>query len=181
MLYNYGLIIGRFQTVHRGHEFLIRRGLKLCNKVIVYVGSAQESETKTNPYDFQTRKEMLIEIFNKEYKQGRLLIAPLNDIDVGNNDAWGRYVLDRCVYDFSVLPDLYITGCEKERSSWFTNEIAPHMDELRLTRHNIEICASDCRTALLEGKYDEWKLMVPEKLYKLYNNLKEKLEKANGR
>jgi len=181
MLYKNGLVIGRFQTVHKGHEFLIRRALELCDKVIVYIGSAQESGTKTNPFDYATREMMLKEIFKKEIKKGKVLIAPLKDIGEGNNINWGKYVLAQCTYDFAISPDLYITGCEKERSSWFTNEIAPHMDELRLTRHNINICASDCRTALLEGKYDEWKLMVPEKLYKLYDNLKEKLEKANGR
>ena len=71
--------------------------------------------------------------------------------------------------EFGRLPDLYVTGCEKVRSSWFTNEIAPNTDELRMTRHNIEVSGTLCRTTLLENNYDKWCDLVPWALFNKFN------------
>ena len=174
-LYNTGLVIGRFQTFHKGHEFLIRHALKLCETVCVYIGSSQESGTKTNPFSYHYRVKLITSVFTKEAMSGRLLMKPLPDMGIGNDIKWGLYVLDRIKQDFGVNIDLYITGCEKERSSWFTNEIAPHMDELRLTRHNIEVSATDCRNAMLNGNIRGWKQLVPKQLHQYYGEMLEKL------
>jgi len=41
-IFNYGLIVGRFQHIHIGHEKLINIGLKLCDKLLVFIGSANQ-------------------------------------------------------------------------------------------------------------------------------------------
>jgi len=179
-LYRTGLIIGRFQTVHRGHEFMIRRALELCDQVIIYIGSAQESGTKNNPFSFEIRFQMLYNIFKDEFNTGKIVISPLDDIGAGNSVNWGKYVLDCVENDYRCQPDLYVTGCEKDRSSWFTNDIAPHMDELRLTRHNYEMSASDCRKALLEDDVSTWLALVPERLHPMYKQLREILLEVNN-
>ena len=153
-LYESGLVIGRFQPLHKGHEMVIETALSLCEKVYVYIGSAQVSRNETNPYNFEERKHMIELAFPKAIKQGRIIIKPLYDMGYGNCTAWGQYVLDVVKTDNNIVPDLYLTGCEKERSSWFTNEIAPNMDELRLTRHNIKISGTECREALKVAKND---------------------------
>lgn len=178
-LYNNGLIIGRFQSFHKGHEFIIRQGLKLCKQVYVYIGSSQESGTKVNPFSYGEREAMLKAVFKKEIATKKLIIKPLPDMGLGNNVQWGLYVLNHVKEDFNVEIDLYITGCEKERSSWFTNEIAPHMDELRLTRRNITICATDCREALLKDEYEKWCNLVPKKLYNFYEELRTIIKEVN--
>lgn len=61
--YDCGLICGRFQTFHIGHESLVETGLKLCDRVLILVGSAQESGTERNPYDVATRMDMLKAIY----------------------------------------------------------------------------------------------------------------------
>lgn len=43
--YDTCLICGRFQTFHIGHESLVETGLKLCDRVLILVGSAQECGT----------------------------------------------------------------------------------------------------------------------------------------
>ena len=166
-LYKAGLVIGRFQPLHKGHEFLIKQALYLCDKVYIYIGSAQESETETNPYSYYERKLFILSVFEKEFKKGRIIINPLYDQGIGNCPSWGQYVLDVFKSDNECLPDLYITGCEKERSSWFTNEIAPNMDELRLTRHNIQISGTECRSALKECQIDIINKYISNKVYKV--------------
>lgn len=177
-LYKIGLVIGRFQMLHKGHEFMIRRALDLCHTVVVYIGSSQEQGTKINPFSFERRKQMLCKVFKEEVRLHRIYILPLPDVGLGNSINWGKYVLDKFYNDFMHYPDLYVTGCEKERSSWFTNDIAPNMDELRLTRHNIEVSATECREALLSDDFDTWANLVPKELYNLYAELKQELEKV---
>ena len=38
--YRLGLVLGRFQGLHIGHEAIIRRALAVCDRVIVMIGSA---------------------------------------------------------------------------------------------------------------------------------------------
>lgn len=171
-LYKYGMIVGRFQTIHNGHKQMIETALELCDKVVIYVGSSQESGTYDNPFSYDFRLKMLALVFETEYLQKRLLIRPLPDIGAGNNDIWGRYVLGTFEAEFHKQPDVYITGCEKIRSSWFNNDIAPNVDELRLSRNTINVSASECRNLLKEGKEEEWKKLVPTEIYSEYDILR---------
>ena len=177
-LYKYGLVVGRFQMFHNGHKYLIERALELCDKVIVYIGSSQEFGTALNPFSYYVREEMLDRVFETETTQKRLLIRPLPDIGVGNNDIWGRYVLGLFEGEFHCQPGLYITGLEKVRSSWFNNEIAPNVDELRITRKGIEISASECRELIRKNDYKNWCELVPTELYdkfEFYHKIMEKI------
>ena len=168
-LYDLGLIVGRFQMFHKGHESMVKAALELCNRVVIFIGSSQKENTEQNPFSFYVRKDMIEKVFPVEFKEGKILVSPLPDIGVGNNEMWGKYILGVFEEEFGKQPDLYITGCEKERPSWFTNEIAPNMDELRLTRHNIDISATQCRELILEDNKDEWKKYVPYQLHKDYD------------
>ena len=47
--YDVGLIVGRFQTLHKGHEKLIETGLMLCDRLLILIGSSQECGTERNP------------------------------------------------------------------------------------------------------------------------------------
>ena len=179
-LYNIGMIIGRFQVLHRGHESMIKHALELCDKVVVYIGSSQEQRTNTNPFSFEERENMLKCVFETEHACKRLIIRPLPDIGVGNNDFWGSYVMSTFKKEFHRLPDLYVTGCEKERVSWFTNKLAPTTDELRLTRKNINVSGTWCRQTLLANDYEQWCKLVPYELYDKFEEYKNILKQLKG-
>jgi len=174
--YNTGLIVGRFQMIHKGHTEMIRRALDVCETVVIFIGSAQESGTVKNPFNYLTREYAIRAIFTDEANSGRLKICRLPDIGVGNNDIWGRYVLGAYDAIFHSQPDLYITGCEKERTSWFTNDMAPNMDELRISRHTYNISASDCRYFLSIGAKDAWAERVPAEIHHKYDEYKKVID-----
>lgn len=176
MLYDLGLIIGRFQMFHNGHKMMIEHALELCNRVVVFIGSSQKSNTKENPFSYYVRSDMIEFAFPVEVKTGKILIRPLPDIGVGNNTMWGDYVLGVFEEEFDKKPDLYITGCEKERPSWFTNEMAPNMDELRISRSNLPVTASYCRQLMLDDDKETWKANVPYQIYKKYDFYKKILD-----
>ena len=91
--YHLGLVLGRFQGLHIGHEAVIRKALSLCDRVIVLIGSADKSGTSHDPFPASLRREMLEAAFPRLSKNGRLILQPLNDLGVGNVPAWGDYVL----------------------------------------------------------------------------------------
>ena len=64
-IYDVGLVCGRFQTFHKGHESLIETALNLCDRVLILIGSAQESGTFKNPFKIETRLKMLNSIYQK--------------------------------------------------------------------------------------------------------------------
>lgn len=178
-LYKYGLIVGRFQMLHIGHKQMVETALELCDKVVIYIGSSQESNTYENPFSYLVREEMFNKVFDTEITQKRLILRPLPDIGAGNNDIWGRYVLGTFEAEFHRQPDLYITGCEKNRSSWFNNEIAPKVDELVITRGHINISASECRKMIRSGDFTSVHEYVPEELWdslSLYENILSKIK-----
>ena len=57
--YDVGLVCGRFQTFHKGHEKLVDTGLLLCDRLLILIGSAQESGTERNQYTDQNPKRDL--------------------------------------------------------------------------------------------------------------------------
>ena len=61
--YDVGLVCGRFQTFHKGHEKLIDTGLMLCDRLLILIGSAQECGTERNPFNIATRIKMLKTIY----------------------------------------------------------------------------------------------------------------------
>ena len=43
--YELGITVGRFQTFHNGHRDIIRQALRICSRVGIFIGSADESLT----------------------------------------------------------------------------------------------------------------------------------------
>ena len=167
-----GILVGRFQTLHRGHEMMLDTALSLCERVAVFVGSSQESGTEKNPYDYELRKRMLGSIYGD-----RLGIHPLPDIGVGNNGRWGEYVLSEVMKAEGCMPDLLISGKEERRVSWFDGINGCRIAELYIPK-TIPISASALRRALAEDDRAAWEEFVSPQLYPLYGILREQYLKA---
>ena len=86
-----GIIVGRFQTFHTGHLYMVDKACAVCDRVGVFVGSSQESGTLKNPFTYEQRRDMLKKVFGDS-----VIIYPLPDIGVGNNSRWGDYVARTC-------------------------------------------------------------------------------------
>lgn len=82
------VIIGRFQPLHYGHEELVKLALLKAKKVMILVGSSQESRTTKNPFSFYERRNMFETTF-VDYLH-RLHIRPLMDYDT--NEEWTQNV-----------------------------------------------------------------------------------------
>lgn len=162
-----GVIVGRFQTLHAGHEYMIRTALSLCQEVGIFVGSSQESGTAVNPFSYKTRESLLRLLFGNQVR-----ICPLPDIGVGNNATWGEYVLKNVETQFDRYPDLLISGKEMRRISWFDGIEGLRISELYIPK-TIDISASQMRQFLIQDDRESWQRYTNRALWGQYDMLRD--------
>ena len=172
--YDVGMICGRFQTFHKGHESLVETGLQLCDRVLILIGSAQECGTERNPFNIMTREKMLKEIYGDDKN---IMIYGLSDMTDENDirPEWGRYLLDavdRYVYK---APELMIYGNDESRSKWFDPKDILDTSEFIVNRGRINISATQVREAMVLDDRKKWMSMVNPKLHKMYGELRDEL------
>jgi len=84
-----GLIVGRFQPLHKGHMSAIREALSKCDDLIVVIGSAEDSHTERNPFTAGERYQMLLSSLEPE-ERARILIVPIRDVN--RYSVWVNHV-----------------------------------------------------------------------------------------
>ena len=157
--YRLGIMVGRFQTFHKGHQAMIDKALELCDTVGVLIGSSQESGTNKNPFTYAMRERTLRTIYGDGIQ-----IYPLPDIGVGNSCKWGEYVLDSVIDHFGEMPDLLISGKEERRIDWFDGTRGSSIAELYIPKA-IDISASKMRELFIQNEFDAWKAFCDERLW----------------
>lgn len=161
-----GILVGRFQMLHAGHEMMIATALATCREVALFVGSSQESGTEKNPFSYELREKMLRTMFGDKIR-----IFPLPDIGVGNNGTWGDYVLRNVEACCGRKPDLLVSGREARRLDWFDSEEGKTVAELYIPK-TIDISASALRAFLIADDYESWAGFVSPALHPLYHELR---------
>ena len=165
--FSLGILVGRFQALHTGHEQMIHTALALCDRVGIFVGSSQESGTANNPFSYETREGLLRLLFGN-----RVDIFPLPDIGVGNNAAWGEYVLQNVQQRYHRAPDLLVSGKETRRISWFDGIGGLRISELYIPK-TIEISASQMRGFFLADDRESWQRYTDPVLWGEYACLRQ--------
>ena len=165
--YKLGILVGRFQTIHAGHEKMVNTALQLCEQVGIFVGSSQEALTSKNPFSYEIREEMLHTVFGDAIR-----VYPLPDIGVGNNAGWGDYVLEQVELRFGRLPDLVVSGREVRRIDWFDSPSGSGISELYIPK-SIDMSASQMRRFFAEDDFEQWKSYTNPKLWPRYRQLRE--------
>lgn len=175
--FSLGILVGRFQTIHAGHELMIETALSLCKQVGIFVGSAQEAGTAQNPFSYETREKLLRLLFGEQVQ-----IFPLPDIGVGNNGTWGEYVLESVKARYGTYPDLLVSGKETRRINWFDGLEQVRISELYIPK-SIDISASQMRRYFLENQREQWQQYTNPALWGQYDALRTLvlLSKGNDR
>ena len=176
--YDTGLIVGRFQTFHKGHQRLIETGLMLCDRLLILVGSSQECGTERNPLNIRTRIDMIRTVYpTKNYPTDRIMLYALSDMTDENDirPEWGRYLLsnvDRYIYK---APELMIYGNDEARSRWFDTNDIKATSEFIVNRGSLPISATMLRELMVRNDRREWMKWVDPRLHKMYDVLRDEL------
>jgi len=140
------LFIGRFQPFHKGHLWAVQEILKDNSKVIIGIGSSQESGTAINPFSARERRDIIISALTEEKIKSYVIF----DIPDTTDDCdWVTHVT-------KILPhfDVVYTGSPLSRQLFQEDGYIVK----KMPRHN-NISASEIRLRIM--KRLEWKSLVP--------------------
>lgn len=165
--YKLGLVLGRFQGIHKGHEAIIEEAMKLCDKVLIFIGSSDKSNTIENPFPYELRYQMLKDIY-----EDKVYIYPLPDLGVGNVPKWGDYVISNAERVVG-RPDLIIYGEEPKINTWYKN--FPDIEYIGINREIVKINATTLRSYIKENNKEQFLKYTNPRIHKYYDELRKYL------
>lgn len=177
-----GLIIGRFQHLHDGHQKMIDTALTTCDRVLLLVGSSQESYTRRNPFNLKTRMDLIRDVYSYHIDKGHLLLGHIDDMT--NEDdisaEWGKYVLNkvdmwRRHYDIGEKIDVMLYGNDEGRAEWFNPKDIDGVSLMILSRQSYHISATEMRRYLIDGAEMEWCSYTDIRMHDRFEQLREEL------
>lgn len=176
-IFEFGIIVGRFQHIHIGHEKLINIGLKLCRKLLVFIGSANQTTSQRNPYTYEYRKSLIEIIYKEEISNGKLIIVPLDDWKDSTilSPKWGEYVLNKAKEILGDYPSCIIYGKDKDIFKCFAKDTVKNISEVYVDRNSLLISATKMRGFLKENNKKEWEKYANPKIYDKYEELRNML------
>lgn len=110
------LAVMRLQPLHEGHKILIDAMFGMCDRVIIGIGSTQESGTERNPYSYEERKAMVASLYGE---RENLAIIPLIDIGAQSKQEWVDYVVGELERHDLPCPTHYFSGSERD-ADWYS-------------------------------------------------------------
>ena len=153
-----GLIVGRFQPLHKGHIAAIREALGKCDDLIVVIGSSEDSHTERNPFTAGERFQMLLSSLTQKERM-RVLIVPVRDIN--------RYSLWVSHLESHLPPfDIVFSNSPLTRSLF-----AKAGYEVQQTKayNPSEYSATEVRRRIVSG--ERWQHLVPEPVARMLEAL----------
>jgi len=95
------LFIGRFQPLHHGHIYMLKKLLKIYKRIRIGVGSSQLSQSDINPFTYKERVNFITSALNKRGIDPQMFsIYPIPDIF--NASEWVNHVIS-IVGNFDVV------------------------------------------------------------------------------
>ena len=175
-MHEYGLILGRFQPFHDGHASIVAEAIKHCEKLIIAIGSSQESRTIKNPFTWQERGAI---IKYSIYFSERIIAIPIPDREVKMDDSsWGEYVMEEVFEKTGVRPTIIFEGAEEERAHWYD---ILDVEVEKIDRAFNPISATKIRQALLENDTDTFIKNMPSKTWDFYQDMRDIILEVYGK
>lgn len=183
---NIGVFVARMQPLHKSHEFLIRQSLKENDKTFVFIGSADKSRNKRNPFTVEEREGLIRKVFFEELMSGKLYIERLNDLtnedDKENDKVWGKYLYDNITKVIQQNTfSIYYSDNPSIMLNWFTDDLKEKINFRFFDRKELfsELSATKIREALLTNNEEYLVNNLPYEVYSLKENLANILKKIN--
>ena len=107
------VFIGRFQPIHRGHLYAIRKGLEMAHRVLVIIGDTGGPRTIKNPWTFEERRQMLF-----ESAPGQIVVRQAIDHPYTEQE-WVTQIQSIVSVESHASDQIIIIGHEKDQSSYY--------------------------------------------------------------
>ena len=158
-MYKKGIFIGRFQPFHYGHLKALELITRMCEEIIIGIGSANTTGTARNPLDVNERQEIISTVLVK-----RQLEANIYSIeDIPDDKRWMDYVL-RCDFDAIFSSNQWVLDIAKSVKDesgydYAIIDVKPLVD----SGDTKDISATKVRASIKDDD-GQWKSMIPEEI-----------------
>jgi nicotinamide-nucleotide adenylyltransferase len=149
--YSSGLVIGRFQPLHKGHMYLFKKALEIAECLEIGIGSSQMSNQPKNPFTYEEREKLIKDaMFEENFTNSQYHIYPIPDLF--NFKKWIESIFT-IIGDFEVLftNNLWIGRLIQQRGKILNYGL----------KHDFENYNGTYIRKLLQLRDDKWKSLVP--------------------
>jgi nicotinamide-nucleotide adenylyltransferase len=143
------LFIGRFQPFHNGHLEVVREMASQVDKLIIVIGSAQESHTLDDPFTAGERHLMISESLDREGIKNYHLI-PI--VDINRYSIWVAHVR-------SLVPPFDIIFTNNDLTARLFSEAGMEVRRTKLYNRK-KFSGKIIRIAIASG--GDWRSLVPD-------------------
>ncbi|MBU0645869.1 adenylyltransferase/cytidyltransferase family protein [Patescibacteria group bacterium] len=144
------LFVGRFQPFHNGHLMVVSGMAKVCNQVIIAIGSANAEKSLKNPFTVEQRREMIQRALQSQDLIPKYDISFIEVDDKESDYDWTNQVLELAGDDVAQV----WTGDEWTKKCFQEKEI-----EVKDIKEVPGISATQVRQLMIED--GDWHLKVP--------------------
>lgn len=145
-----GLFIGRFQPFHNGHLTIVEAALEEVEELVIGIGSAERSFTKSDPLTSGERYGILREIMKDRSWNDRVMIVPIRDVN--RYSIWVSHVASLC-------PEIDLVFSNNPLTVRLFRESGYEIRSTRLVDRD-NFSGESIRTRIGSGQ--EWEHLVPE-------------------
>jgi nicotinamide-nucleotide adenylyltransferase len=157
---NVALFIGRFQPLHYGHIFVLKKLFQMYNQVKIGIGSSQLSNTFSDPFSETERKDFINAALKKRrISQNRYEIFSIPDIF--NAQKWVDHVISITgEFDIIYSNSDWVRQLFKKQGIAIGKKLEIFKKKYNGTRIR----------SLIANKSSEWRLLVPKEVQILIEN-----------
>lgn len=170
--YHCGMVVGRFEPIHIGHEHLIRIANQLCDQTVVVITYGKKDSK--NPYPIDYIDYLIHKVYAKEIQEGKIKTI-LFENNIPFDQKYGEKLMMEVTKKTSIKPDLIVYGSDKNIEQCFSEEVRENLDEMRIDRKKIDISATKVRNALIDHEISLVKQYINPKIYDEIETLQEKV------
>lgn len=163
--YNFenGVIVGRFEPLHIGHQKLIEIALSNCKTVLVFI-TTNITKDKNNPFDFSYKSYLFKKIYSYEIKNERIILENfVNNIEF--NHTYGKALLEKSNNILNDKINCIIYGSDKDISKCFCKSDINDLSQIKINRNIIKTSSTLVRKLLLKKDINRLKEVLDVKLY----------------
>jgi nicotinamide-nucleotide adenylyltransferase len=155
----HGLFIGRFQPFHNGHLEVIKEMASQVDKLIIVVGSAQESHTLEDPFTAGERHLMISESLEANEILNYYIIPIM---DINRYKVWVAHVR-------SLVPPFDVIFTNNELTATLFSEAGIEVRRPRLYDRE-KYSGQEVRQRIIQD--GDWRSLVPASAVKVIEDLK---------
>ena len=174
-----GIVIGRFQPFHRGHQALLDEACAEFDDVLVLVGSSNKPRSIRNPFTFGERRSMIMRCWNR--KEGQALIVNELPDQTYQDELWVEQIQDILLEEWGCHEHVLVTHTKDSDGS--LADYLPQLKHYHVAPYHDEngdmVHATDIRESLFESPaMGVWRAILPTQVVTVIDHSRSKDQPA---